>query len=80
MTTLPNIIPIDPLRMLPLREVASRMGCSHRTITKWLAEDAKDRRPGRKFPVPVSGRRGQFEWHELTLVEWLRGRHKQEQQ
>lgn len=68
---------VDPLRVLTLPEVCRRTGYSRSAIMKWLADDTKDRRPGRLFPVPIkrpnrlAGGPPRLEWRELRVVEWL---------
>lgn len=68
----------DPLRILPLKTVCERTGYSRRSILRMLAEDAKEKAPGRRFPHPlrVRGDSNRLEWRELDLLNWLETRSK----
>ena len=66
-------ITIDPLKILGLSEVAKRTGYSRRQLMRMLAEDTRNRAPGRTFPAPLRMRNGsnRLEWRESSLVRWL---------
>ncbi len=67
---------VDILSIIGLPEVADRTGYSRRNVMRMLAEDAKDKAPGRRFPAPMRTREGsnRLEWREKTIVEWLERR------
>jgi predicted DNA-binding transcriptional regulator AlpA len=72
----PGQATVDLLSVLDLPMVAKRTGYSRRTIMRMLADDLKDKAPGRTFPAPLRARNGsnRLEWREGTLVEWLDNR------
>lgn len=69
-------IVVDPLKVINLPEAAKRTGYGRRTIMRMLADDAKEKAPGRRFPAPLKSRHGsnRLEWREKAIVEWLEKR------
>jgi predicted DNA-binding transcriptional regulator AlpA len=72
------ITTVDPISIIGIPEVTERTGYSRRQLMRMLAEDTKEKAPGRRFPAPMRMREGsnRLEWREKTIVEWLESRER----
>jgi predicted DNA-binding transcriptional regulator AlpA len=61
---------IDPIHLIDFDELVRRTGYAKSTVHKFLAEDAVDKTPGRRFPQPVRKTR-KLMWREITIVRWM---------
>ncbi len=64
----------DPLSTIGILDVVKRTHIPRSTITKWLAQDELDKRRGRSFPWPLSGRK--LRWNERAMALWFERHHE----